>query len=119
MIDGVRLQDFKAFKKICVHFRAFTLLAGLNGVGKSTLIQSLLLLRQSNQSGDLGLGRITLNGPLIEIGTAIDLLFADADSDQISLGVISDGIEKAFEFRVVLDETSLNEVAYQLDPHAN
>jgi hypothetical protein len=56
MIDGVHLANFKAFQDVRLPCRAFTLLTGLNGVGKSSLIQSLLLLRQSHQSGDLAQG---------------------------------------------------------------
>jgi hypothetical protein len=118
MIESVRLANFKAFKDLRLQFRAFNLLSGLNGVGKSSLIQSLLLLRQSHNSGDLASGRITLNGPLAEIGTASDLLFVDAEKDEIHIGLTYDGTEAAFTFRVVLDEeASRDEVARRLTPH--
>ncbi|MFT4079313.1 AAA family ATPase [Rhodomicrobium sp.] len=119
MIDSVRLANFKAFKDVSVQFRALTLLSGLNGVGKSSVIQSLLLLRQSHQSGDLTYGRMTLNGPLVEIGTASDLLFVDANSDEICVGLTFQGAESAFIFSIVPDESSRDESVYQLTPHEN
>ena len=59
---------------------------------------------------------MTLNGPLVEIGTASDLLFVDADLDEICVGLTYDGAEAAFTFRVVLDKASRDEVAYRLTP---
>lgn len=114
MIDGIRLENFKAFKGVPLRFRAFNLLAGLNGAGKSSAIQSLLLLRQSFQSGDLELGRLKLNGPLVEIGTPSDLLFVDAESDEIGIAVEYDGEEAGFSFKIVRDEASRDEAAHVL-----
>ncbi len=104
MIGNIHLKNFKAFKEVQVPFRAFTLLAGLNGVGKSSLIQSLLLLRQSYQSGELEGGRLTLNGSLTEIGTASDLLFSDAKSDEICIALEHGDASIHFRFTVHLDD---------------
>jgi predicted ATPase len=85
MIQRVLLKNFKAFTEINLEISKFTLLAGMNGVGKSSVIQSLLLLRQSYKSGDLQRGSLQLNGFLVEIGTARDLLFLDASDDEIGI----------------------------------
>lgn len=47
MIESIQLTNFKCFEKQNVVLKPLTLLAGLNSSGKSTIIQALLLLRQS------------------------------------------------------------------------
>jgi predicted ATPase len=62
-------------------------LSGLNGTGKSSVLQSLLLLRQSYQQNLLGSGRLALNGDLVQIGTAQDALYEDAEEESIGFGL--------------------------------
>ena len=47
MIKQVKLHNFKCFKDETFNLGNLTVMTGVNGVGKSTLIQSLLLLNQS------------------------------------------------------------------------
>ena len=47
MIDSIQLDNFKCFKRLYIPLKPLTLIAGANGAGKSSIIQSLLLLRQS------------------------------------------------------------------------
>jgi predicted ATPase len=68
---------------------------GENGAGKSSVIQSLLLVRQSLQSGDIRAGRIGLNGELCNIGTGVDLLRQGADEEQIDISLTSTSGSKA------------------------
>jgi predicted ATPase len=51
-----------------------TLFAGLNGMGKSSVIQALLLLRQSYLDGLLPETGLELNGSLVQMGAAKDVL---------------------------------------------
>lgn len=113
MIDCIILKNFKAYPKLDLKLRRFTLLAGLNGAGKSTVIQSLLLLRQSHLSGELERGQLSLNGGLAHIGTPQDLLFADAENDEVVIAIRIG--EAKFEFSFVVE---LNEAAddYRLYP---
>lgn len=75
MISRLTIQNFKAFENQSFILPPLTLLAGLNGVGKSTVIQSLLLLRQSFQQRLLPDHGLALNGDLVQIGTGQDALF--------------------------------------------
>lgn len=52
-------------------------------MGKSSIIQALLLLRQSYVKGTLNKNGLALNGELVEIGTGKDALFQNAETDQI------------------------------------
>jgi predicted ATPase len=85
MINSLRLQNFKAFQDQLFKFKPLTLLSGLNSTGKSSVLQSLLLLRQSYQQGLLPKTGLALNGELVCIGTAQDALFEGAKEDLISL----------------------------------
>ena len=47
MIESIQIKNFKCFANSEVKLNYLTILAGANGVGKSTVIQSLLLVRQT------------------------------------------------------------------------
>ena len=53
MIKYIHIQNFKSFKNIQLKPANLVLSFGINGMGKSTLLQSLLLLRQSYLKGVL------------------------------------------------------------------
>jgi predicted ATPase len=78
MIERLRLQNFKCFADQKLRLKPLTLFTGVNGMGKSTTLQALLLLRQSYQQGLLRTKGLALNGDLTHIGTARDALFEDA-----------------------------------------
>lgn len=46
MINNVRLENFNCFETQIIEFSNLTILSGLNGTGKTSVIQSLLMLRQ-------------------------------------------------------------------------
>jgi predicted ATPase len=87
MIRELRLQNFKCFADTTLTFAPLTLLAGANAAGKSTTIQSLLLLRQSHLRGALGRGELLLNGTLASVGTARDVLNQAGTSGAISFEI--------------------------------
>lgn len=83
MIAYLRLQRFKCFSDQTISLAPLTILAGTNNSGKSTIIQALLLLRQAIQTKQLATGNIALNGPLVHLGTASDVLYQWAKEDDI------------------------------------
>ena len=52
-------------------------------MGKSSVIQALLVLRQSFETGDLQEGRLVLGGTRTDLGAGSDVLFEDADEEAI------------------------------------
>jgi predicted ATPase len=68
------LRNFKSVEDASVSFAPLTLLVGSNSSGKSSLLQSILLISQA-AAGDVELS-MTLNGPLVELGDFQDVLFA-------------------------------------------
>ncbi len=87
MITSLCLKNFKPFEEQLLEFRPLTLLSGLNSTGKSSVLQSLLLLRQSYQQGLLPKTGLALNGELVCIGTAQDALYEEAKEDLISFTI--------------------------------
>lgn len=88
MLSSLTLKNFKPFENQSFSLKPLTLLTGLNSTGKSSVLQSLLLLRQSSQQDEL-LDRVglVLNGDLVSIGTGQDALFKRAKEDVITLKV--------------------------------
>jgi len=88
VINQLTLMNFKAFRQANIPLAPVTLLTGLNSSGKSTVLQSLALLRQSYEAGTLlpieaggaraeeG-GGFLLDGELVELGTGRDVLHED------------------------------------------
>lgn len=87
MIHSLKLENFKCFQEQSLQFKSLTLLSGLNSTGKSSVLQSLLLLRQSYQQDLLPEKGLALNGDLVCIGTAKDALFEDAEEDAIGFTI--------------------------------
>lgn len=112
MIHSLKLENFKCFEEQSLQFKSLTLLSGLNSTGKSSVLQSLLLLRQSYQQDLLPETGLALNGDLVCLGTAKDALFEDAEEDSIGFTMTwSNGLEGKWCFNYnedadVLDLTS-------------
>ncbi|ABG49630.1 conserved hypothetical protein [Trichodesmium erythraeum IMS101] len=88
MISLLRLKNFKPFSNQSLSFRPLTLLSGLNSTGKFSTLQALLLMCQSYQQGLFENQGLSLNGELIPIGTAQDVLFEGAKDDFISFEIV-------------------------------
>ena len=65
MIKYLYLENFKIHKKLDIPMSNLTILTGMNGMGKSSVLQSMLLLRQSILSSSTTL-ILNLKGDLIE-----------------------------------------------------
>lgn len=73
MITEVSLENFKCFCNLkTIELSKVNLFAGCNGRGKSTFMQSLLLLAQSLDS-EKRLNHLALNGRFISLGTFDDV----------------------------------------------
>ena len=71
MIQNIEIRNFKSIKKKHFALKNLNVLLGLNGQGKSSFIQFLLLLRQS----ELGSGRLNLSGRYVNIGSTKDAIY--------------------------------------------
>ncbi|MBN3759291.1 DUF3696 domain-containing protein [Burkholderia sp. Ac-20365] len=86
MLKNLYVENFKSIgQRTAVELTPLTVFAGSNSSGKSTLLQSVLLLAQTVQS-NVFRRPVVLNGSLTRLGTFSDILSAKADSSQISIG---------------------------------
>ena len=85
MLEFIRIQRFKALHDASFPLAALNLLSGLNGMGKSSLIQALLLLRQSKEKNILFSKGLLLKGDYVSVGTGQDILSENAEEETIEV----------------------------------
>ncbi len=83
MLEFVRIQRFKTLTDAKFPLAQLNLFTGLNGMGKSSLLQVLLLLRQSHERGLLHQG-LQLNGDYVNLGTGVDVLSTRSNEESIA-----------------------------------
>ena len=73
MITSTRLKNFKGFRdEITFPTTQINLLTGINGRGKSSFLQSILLLRQSLEEQEV-FEKVIFNGSCVNLGTFHDV----------------------------------------------
>jgi len=97
MINKWILNNFKAINQQKVlNFRPLTIFTGANSSGKSTILQSILLVTQTLQD-QIESRSIVLNGWFKKFGTYSDIVFHREDERNIEIGFeIEEDEEKAF-----------------------
>lgn len=106
MIKKIHIKNFKCFEELSLPVKTLNLYSGINGMGKSTIIQSLLLLRQTFQLEELENG-LRLNGRYVQLGNAQDVLYEKAQSEWIELGYNDEETEYRFRYQYILDSDFL------------
>lgn len=78
MISKININNFKALKDISIEISPLNIFTGLNGMGKSTVLQTLLLARQSRSSEGK---ELKLNDDsFVQLGT-FEEVFCEAPKD--------------------------------------
>ena len=111
MLRELRLSAFKCFSELALPLRPLTLLAGVNGSGKSTVLQGLVLLHQALlDTGTDGaqLTNLPLNGSLLTLGSVRDVVDKTKGGKSFGLGLSSTGAHVSWEFR---GDNPLNDLA--------
>lgn len=88
MLREWRINDFKSFQgQARFRFAPITVFAGANSSGKSSILQSILLLKQTLKYGP-STRSIALNGPLLKLGSFSDVHCHTALEDNIKIGFL-------------------------------
>jgi predicted ATPase len=122
MITELRIERFKRYRDQRFSLRPLTVLTGINGAGKSTVLQSLLLIRQAwiLQSAaprssvpqpplsDFQHSRVELNGPFgLSLGEALDVLHFESDPREGIAFSVTDSEKKTYRMTLgIPDERS-------------
>jgi predicted ATPase len=105
MINQISIKNFKPLKDISVHVSHLNLLMGLNGTGKSSFVQALLLLMQSDKLEDRILD---LNGELVQIGQGRDALYQFAEDKFIVIEFLIGEKPFSWKFKYQSDKDKLS-----------
>ncbi len=99
MIEFIRIKRFKALLDVSFELSNLNLFAGLNGVGKSSVAQCLLLLRQSHERKLLQDKGLLLKGTYVSLGNGHDILAEQSESNSIEFTITwSDQVPAVFKF---------------------
>lgn len=86
MITKWKVYNFKSVRKETeLEFAPLTIFAGANSSGKSTFLQSILLVAQT-LAHKVSSRSVVLNGAFTKLGQFDDLRSVDSDADQIVIG---------------------------------
>lgn len=112
MLRKIKLKHFKCFEEYEINFRSLTVFAGSNSVGKSSIIQALLLARisvdklvqynlYSNDINEIRNIEIPLNGKYhLSLGNSKEILTRDVGDNLINIDLYeSDNDFLKLEFR--------------------
>ena len=89
MLTRISLENFKCFKLLKLPLARLTLLAGTNASGKSSVLQSLVLLHQTMREHEWS-PNLQLNGTEVELGTFADIVDKENGRDSFNICVDSD-----------------------------
>ncbi len=81
MIKEIGIKNFKSLKDVTIITKPLTVLMGLNSTGKSSVIQTILLLRQSDK---IAFGEVILNDwQYTEVGKGKDVMYQNSNEEVI------------------------------------
>ena len=119
MITNLKIQNFKSHSNTNLNLSNLNILTGMNGMGKSSVLQALLLLRQTYGKNMLDKG-LELKGNLCQLGTAKDALYQSAENDLINFVIKSNDVNiYQWSFKVDLNkpiDTFLHKKSRVRDP---
>mgnify|MGYP003287119146 CR=1 FL=1 len=113
MIKEIKLKNFKVFEEESFNIKPLTLITGVNGMGKSTLIQSLLFLKQNYELGYLSNPhkKLRLKHDFVNLESAGDICYTFAEEKNVCISIKEDD---GNEYQWILDtsETGSEEIYY-------
>ena len=110
MLKNLYIENFKCFESENINFEKLTVFAGENGSGKSTVIQSLLLLKQSHDIHNNiveEIDRLYLNDYYCELGSYKDVLHCETNDEYI-LFAFTDEDNSRIDLQCIEDEENRN-----------
>jgi hypothetical protein len=112
MISTISIGGFKAFMADqTLELRPITLLFGANSSGKSSVLQSLLLLRQTIDEAESGTAALVPRGRLINLGSFSDMAFGKTSAIRLRAGLVG-----PFHFSSILADRALGLESFESLP---
>lgn len=121
-MNSINVKNFKSvINSGTIELRPLTVLAGINSSGKSSLLQALLLLKQTIENGSIDPVKIT--GPYVVAEEPLDLAYGKKRSNLISITLTMDakefGTAQDYTRYATVEKAQLKSVELQVDIVAN
>ncbi len=114
MISKIELKNFKAFEDEEFKIAPLTLITGINGMGKSSIIQSLMLLKQSADVGYLeNKKQVLLSGDLVNLESAEDMCYSMAETKDVIITLTSDNLSYSWTIDAKEPASSILPCSYE------
>ena len=97
MLQQLELNTFKCFELLRLPLGSLTLLCGTNASGKSSVLQSIVLLHQTMRDHEWS-SRLMLNGSLTRLGTVTDVVDQLTGRGSFDIGLINQDIDCRWKF---------------------
>jgi len=122
MLREIHISSFKCFDTLDLSLGPLTLLSGVNGGGKSSVMQALVLLSQTFDQQEWG-HSLLLEGPELALGSVADVLNQDSASRRMALGASTDKQQVKWSFKandrralsIELEQVEVNGAPVPLD----
>ena len=98
MLREIHLSSFKCFDKLDLPLGPLTLLTGVNGGGKSSIMQALVLLSQTFGQQEWGRS-LMLEGPELALGNVADVLSQNSARRNLTVGIATDEQKVMWTFK--------------------
>lgn len=106
MLEYIGIKRFKTLLDVNFPLNHLNVFSGLNGMGKSSVIQALLLLRQSHERNVLADKGLLLNGDYVKLGTGVDVLSISSNIETINFILKWDESSESIHFDFNYDNDS-------------
>lgn len=85
MLSNIKLMNFKSFKNLDnLEIKPITILCGVNSCGKSSILQSLLLLKQTKESRNPNQS-LLFNGKYVHLGDIENIVYGKDKNNELTL----------------------------------
>ena len=114
MIRLLELKHFKCFELLRLPLGNLTILSGTNASGKSSVLQSLMLLHQTMRDHEWS-NRLVLNGNIAQAGTVSDIVDQVNGRGRFEIGVSDEEVHCNWGFSGERGDMSANLVQVAID----
>ncbi|MGI4743989.1 MAG: AAA family ATPase [Janthinobacterium lividum] len=117
LIEQIQVKGYKSLVDVTLHVRPLTLLAGTNSSGKSSVMQPLLLIKQTMEAPYQPAGALLLEGAHVQAETAGELVSkVNKSNSQFIISVLGRDIELVSIRDILFEQAySINGTSFQID----
>ncbi len=113
LINSLSLKNFKCFEELDVKFAPITLLTGANSSGKSSLINAILAVLQTEQFPFY----LSPNGKYVNMGSFEEMIYQNRAKDTFDIFIEFNGDDATFDTQWYRNNTNgLPRNMYDIDP---